>query len=488
MDKLFKMTLLTSTVVAVLLLTWVLTKVGQHPICINSSLVDSMDIQSHEAVLKIKPCSFLESSDVPKKFQFYSSRINAAAAHIPSILDSTGKKLRVRPIRITVEVDHPFALAISQNHISIGRDLFESAGQIEKALLDALLLQNANQSFIESRLAREIVVDATLLLTTGDLNIYDPLTNHNTRGLLKFDHNHLKAFHNLKSLCTSAWRPQFLTDSCLDRKILNDEAFSKFVSSWSLRPLIGLVIQREITYLSLREKQKLLQTLLDRVESYDWNLLPQSSEKIIEVMISNAGAWSELLGFKGEILEALIEQIKNPDLLIIEDRQNLSVELAILQQMTLSNKIIFVSENNKMSFYPTGPKFKVESKVQPAHLILHSDKSLTVSSFNNLVSKDQRVLQILDEDKIELRSYFKDGIKGWIDANPKTSFRVFHLPSLRLANKWGLLPTQVFDKQNPALRLSPKFKTLFGLAHPQFIVRTNVNYVPGPLSVIEWFR
>lgn len=487
MDKLFRTTLLTSTIAALLLLAWVLTKVGQQQVCINSPIVEFVDIGTSSVFETLQACSYLSPPSVPLKFKPYSRRVNEATATIGGVLHTINMPLNIAPLRIVVKLDKPFLLQVSRNQIQIGIDMFESEGQLERALLESILIQNANGGFERSHLAREIVADYIIMLTTGSLDLHDPSTNRSTYGFLKYDRNWLKGFNNLSSLCKTAWKAEHMFELCASNEILSVE---KDISVWSLRPLLSSAFEYEGDELSISDKKRLLQNIFKQGRYVSWQSLPSDSFNNISSALNAAKIWSEFLGLKGKLISKISEQISNPDLLVVSPKGDDTFEMLVLKQFTLLNSSVFNKVLDEVSFYPMGPKFKLgDIKMRPRHLIVRSAQPLSVGRLEEFESQDQRVLQILDLDpNVNVVSYVKDGIKGWISSNLKTSFRAYHLPSLKLASQWGLSQDLLFDNRNPSARLSPMFKNLFGLKSPQFIVKANVNYIPGPLSVIEWYR
>jgi hypothetical protein len=484
MDKLFKTTLLISTIIALLLLSWVLTKVGQPQVCINSSVVEFIDIGS--SVLRVGECSFMSKSEVPLKFKSMSDRVNAAAESIEGILRSTQIGVRLSPIQIHLRLDRPYFLNVGVRHVRIGRDLFDSPGYLEKSLLESVLLQNAGPGFASSLVSREIVTDFITQIIAGELNIVEPASERSTQKFLEFENHKLKSFYNMYALCHSQWKPGFLTENCSENEDSNDSK----ITVWSLRPLLALLLRAELTELSLHEKNKLVQDLFAKLKYQNWSDLPQTDVENVSEMLTNVRVWAQFLGLNPRALDELEQTITKPDLLIVQKKSDAEFEQNLAKHISFVPQQIFTQSGSRLSFYPSGPQLNLgHFTLQPHHLILRSAENVKVSFLKSLNSQDDRVLQILDPNPtIDVLSYLKEGSQGWIATNLKVPFRIFHLPSLRLASQWGLTPQTAFLISDVSQGLSHPLRRLMGLEHPTFIAKANVNYVPGPLSVIEWYR
>lgn len=488
MKNLIRQLALITTVIALILLVSVLSQVGRPRHCIDSLLVKKLDIITTTGLTSVEACHPIFNAEIEPVLWPLVEQSRATIQKIEAIGKVLGLAIPNDGITVRIYQSKPFYYHVSAGAVHLGRDLFEAKGYLERALLESLVVQTGNWSLYESTLGREVLTDLLTISMSGELNLHSPLSKYSTYRELQWIDNPLRAILSKEAACQSSWNFSSRLSTC-EEFALNK---THQIDPVTLRGLISYAATKQINKMSLIEKRKFALHLIEYSQTYNWSALPNQSRDHLNDMVTDAQDWLNRLNIDLNLTAEIDKKLQDSDLLIVADDKNDEVQLLknIEKQFIFSGLTVLFQAPQGIRLSLLGPKIKSDKiNFKPKKIVVLNAHALKVKDILNYKLDEERVLHIISYDEsLNLRSYADGGIKTWMAANLSAKFRVYHLPSLLLAQKWGLKGNQIFSGQKPGQNLPIKLRNLLGIQNSRYIAKANVNMIPGPLSVIEWYR
>ena len=155
--------LIISNVCLLALFAWVLVA-SRRPLCIDSKIVDKIDIIHKHGADTVYACGARKS--VP-----FSPYLNELLPYIKDRLHEVETTLKAisplrAPLKLEIQLNKPWAFAVNNHSISIGEKLFLSEGHLEKAIFKVWYREREASTFAYSRLVEESITDFLLFLSS----------------------------------------------------------------------------------------------------------------------------------------------------------------------------------------------------------------------------------------------------------------------------------------------------------------------------------
>ena len=338
--------------------------------CIDSTLVDKLDVVSAEKSNGVYSCSQRRSAE-------YSENLNKFAEKLEPRLNQLALVLgRIKPsdLKAHVVIDelNPLLFQIEKNQIRIGKNLALTPGHLEHAII-RLWLQGSTIQDERQKLFDESLADLIYYATFGRVDRQDPVTElYPELDLAKWP----QVLKNLDVYCESAWKSSEDFQRCASLDELGRNR--KQLLTMSLRPLLTSSLVAAYDSLNYGEQNNFLQEIPQLVAERSVD-----SEKAIEFLLTQDNSLKEGL----TILKVFAEQFSLKQEASYPQRRFISRLNEYLQAHG-------VSDSFAEAYFDVMVEF-------PAQLDLNSAlfKSLEVASRQNLnlqiAVKDQDQIWIL---------------------------------------------------------------------------------------------
>ncbi len=477
-----------STVLALFLLLGLILWSFQDPICINSSVVKKVNINTSEGNAEIFSCTVSSSHRQfsPNVLRFYTlaqKDIWDFETFKEQIDDS-----ELLSQTITLSLEKPLKYERSENAIVIGVDLFKDRDYFRRALVQTWLAGFLPKNFNQNKILFEIISDAYLSLIWGKLETQDPVLAK------KIDPNiSLRWLDDIlteRELCDSAWRPIERLDLCEDlRSTLIEQNRTadnlNALSVWSLRPLV--VKQFWSYYKSLSPIEK-----ISFVKS--WSQYVSSASKYFDNFPDEVDFDSLQLVANFTVAQLFDKKIKSIgfdlDFYVDLDRQQFKPdEFADLLKLSVETKHnILIRDGDNFVKIPSLQKFPV-GYVRPKvkKQVLVSCEKPTFDKILNQKALSGRVLFVerCDHQQIQVGKYLTEDIEGFANANPGHNFMLFHIPSIKLATQYWSLDAK---KSIEAAELNLPNEVKANVLGWESKTLSGSHKIKAALPVVEWVR
>jgi hypothetical protein len=467
----FRVLAFTSSLIAIFVVAAYLGRVSRSEVCINSPLVERLDIETKTLAKSLHHCGDEWSGDLQvsaiekrwlKKIERESDRFVSLA------------NLAVIPVKygttLTVFMDKPHLWNVSEHHIEMGIDVFEAQGQLERAFLISALKTNSSSTVRDDELAIEILADQILLLSRGEVDVHDPITGRSTQAPWPVSTQLLRAFQSESSLCSSPWKLGHSLNSCIRT--------GESVSLDSVRGLVTISSLSRTDALSISEKRQQLTRVVHLLKTLE---VPTPRETpAIEDVVAIAGQYLNVIWDRSGTIDWLPHELNA----LVESSVP---RIDLLEEFEFESEAgIFVVSGDRVQLYPGGPFLKFKTQLPPSRKRIRFVNTMTpVGELTMLKSGDDRVLEIslVQKSTARLKPYVLAGPKEFVRANPDLQFAIYHLPSIRLALSFGLDPHSVLKKGTS--KFTEKMSNLLGLSGRD---ENKSYYNQAPIAAMEWFH
>lgn len=475
--------------------------VSRKPLCINSKVIERLDIINGEKIESAWSCQ--ANHETPWSVSLFrhlgewQTRISATEEALTRIQPF------VEPIRMVVQMQRPWVFQVQRGTFTVGGQIIGAEGHLERGLVKAWVLQKAPQLSTDA-LAEEVVTDLVQGMLTSSLRFEDP--NHALR--TKAWSQWPQVIKESHAYCASPWKRSEHFELC--RK--NPSLFEADAFRLSLRPLLSSALLSAWSDLPL----------LDRIEVFrnvgTWlpDLKPTTTAVSEPALASTVTAVHELQNMFASV--GLVQSSVRPldqsfgthlqqagfneadskvslDVLVISDFP-LEWDSPLLKQLSEFAAQepalkIAVKDPRRLSLMPSRNRIPLDDLTG-----LRADRVAVlrcgrfdfdwVLSFESMAQK----LFVIDQcgsQMPDLRPWIRHGPEGFASSNKQMRFIQFHLPSLAL-RKASL------DRQLDVLSLiqkrdisDPFFQTL-GWQELNWSQSLNAYLPRAQIEAIEWFR
>ncbi len=486
---------------------------SRKPLCIDSTVVEKIDVVTSQGLESVFACRMQEhvpfSPYLYEMIPLIESRIQKVEQTFRAT-DSLAK-----PVKIEVFLKKPWTFGVLDHSIYIGEQMLLSEGHLEKALLKIWYRERQNELFVHSNLAEEMITDFLLYLTKGQIGIEDRYFGYRTKTVgVRWPH----VMKSAQGYCDSPWKASEDYNVCVLGKNL-PEFLGGHLLQLSLRPLVSAAFIESYQELDFFQKNEFLRNLsefvlserippLPAVAQDDSSALMMGQEVINNIkryifqsnLAKSLGSYKILSkhvldklfqkGFQdasGEVhfdfvYESLLPLDVNSEL--FKSLQKVSEDQPDLQ--------IAATDGKKIWFLPS--KYPLEMSLikglRSFHRVVETCGQFNfdfVLRYAGLTDKLMAIESCRGVKPEKIESYFQEGAEGFARNNRKLSFVQFHVPSL-------ILKSDVIPRSQDVISLiqdrdlaNPIFKVL-GWQDLRFEKAVGAYRPRAHVEAIQWFR
>lgn len=499
------------------LLTLTAVYVTRRPICIDSKVVDRIDRLGVAGTDTVYRCAYNKDVKFSAYFsgqsRFLSQRIGAAERFLEN-LEPFQKK-----VRITILEDRPYLFKVQGYQIYIGQALLESPGHLEKALAKVWYRERTDSFFVNQSVVEEVVSDFLVYGIRGSLDIYDPLHQQDTRGVMALWPSVLKS---VQGYCESPWRLSEHYVLC-ERPYEEKIALRDSVVDLSLRQLLSSTWIESYRGLSLMEQIRFLRSFA--------NLLKLDHSPALPIIKGTATA-----SVSSPLSEA-IDTVKNMNLFLSTSKlvRDSDTHRLFLNAFTVNLRasgftdsmgeaffdVVYVAKDTLTEKSPIYQQFReIALKNPKLHFALQDDANLwmlpakypiplrtfaTIKAGRTIVEKcgefdfnfvldfapqtEKLFVATSCSKKATLRyqAFIKEGAEGFAVENRGIPFIQFHIPSLLMKRNQLAAVPNIYDLVRKREIENPVFQSL-GWQEVQWNETAKAYHPKASIDGIEWFR
>ncbi len=390
--------------------------------------------------------------------QNLSARVNA--------LDSLFRIMGApqQPLTLVIDRDHPVRVSVGNTDIVIGQKAAMAKGQLEHVIIKAWLRQVGSSEVLNNPLRAEVYADLIAALYFGKLELQDPANLK----LAEFTDtaNWASDLLGTAELCESAWRPAELVSYCSGSK----ENAGKTQTSYSLRKVIGSLVWKDLSHLSILERRSKLASLSRNIRS----------QAVTAAMINNSQVKSD---GKGTL----------DDLRLSIEAEALEIYPELASKLPQAVTKVGVIRDNKLSLVG-GFEIGSSQDLKFEKMIIESCATPTIKQMLAKSSNSTEhilLVQNCESKWVDYSGFIKAGAASFAQQNRSVKFAYLHRASLKLANtmihNFNIPSALAFDPTSSNSSDSKKAKFL-GLDQKIFREDVGAYKVNGPIGAILWYR
>ncbi len=507
--------LIISNVFLLALFAWVLVA-SRRPLCIDSKLVDKIDIITSRGSEIAYACGARRS--VP-----FSPYLNEMLPVIKERLQDAEITLKGigplhKPVRLEISLAQPWIFAVNDHSIILGEKLFLSEGHLEKAIFKVWYRERESSTFAYSQLAEESITDFLLYLTKSEINIEDRMKGYRTKtNAVRWP----QVIKTPTSYCESPWKTSEHYQACLMPKN-NEDALSENLMELSLRPLVTSALIDSYQQLSFFGKNEMIQNfsafvsserkpplniigalweshpspilmsreVLKEIQEYMFRASETQSHASYKLLVSHFTENLRKKGFQDASSEVFFDFIYEADQLV--DKSS-----------PLFKQLQKVSENNKdLQIALVDPKHiwflpSIDSLERGLFVQIRSHQRIVekcgpfdfafVTGYAPTVDKLLVIDSCKKKSPQQIQAYLEEGAEGFARNNKGISFVQFHMPSLMIKSDEIPPKTNIVALMQNRDVNSPILQTL---GWQELLWEKGVDaYRPkAQIQAIQWFR
>lgn len=436
-------------------LTVVFSFIARKPLCIDSKLVDKVDIVSDSKTVSAYRCG------VYRRVEFDPQLAEITKSLGPRMLKMERAFEMLNPLKSKITLrfyntkDPQFF--ISGSRISMGLNQLASRGQLEKAVLKIWFRENASSELRGQLLMEEVLTDFLLYAINGDLSLQDP--EGGVAFSTELDNRWPQVLSSFQSYCKGIWKSAEHLDLCTDLSIHIE---SDEIYLMSVRPLLTQAMIEAFDTLGSAEKIDFLRAFagtitkmnyLDR--AFGMTVMSHGRQTYYEAVYEVENLkylWSQVSkdSINGKKFAHYFENdLKKMGFSEADGESSFDV-LMISQQPSEKLKGILPKLLNRKSKFFTGFESQgyltIDFKKEPLSLdvvgkakafrgILVQCGTPSLEELKKYTARFQKMIYVNDCNKQDMKlDALVDGDVGkFAFQNPTVKFAEFHMPSLLLA-------------------------------------------------------
>lgn len=240
---------------------------ARRPLCIDSSVVERIDMVRSEDSEFLLRCGSAKSSAYPAQLARLLPELQRRILRVESALERLGPFQRA--LRIVILEERPLAFHLQKAQLSIGQELLSAPGHLERALIKAWL-RDRGVFHRDERLLEEVAADFYLHVVTGELDLQDPMG----RLRVKMGARWPQVIKSAGHYCQSPWRTSEDYETC--RHQIGDLETKAPVLS--LRPLLSKSLILSWQQMDLASRMEFLRSSIGFFASLRERSLSSESE------------------------------------------------------------------------------------------------------------------------------------------------------------------------------------------------------------------
>lgn len=495
----------------------------KKPLCIDSTVVQKIDrVSQAKAVSSAYACNVDRQVPYSVELDTIINKVSANSEKVVFLLNSI--KPFKNKLTLRLHEDRPLMYSIDKNQIDIGTQFAQSANHLSRAIIKSWILENKNNSKINTDLFNESMTDLILFIATGKIEIEDPTDKVRTKlGSVKWP----QVIKTNNSYCASAWKLSEHAESCFNQKrvtSLLQDSQDELAAFYSLRPLLTSALINSYAEMDFKSRQMLVQKLAMLINSI---YLP--ADKAIESMLTdtnpihngiiNINKFTDLilsstvksrseiyqfytginqqlqqLGVTESFAEAYFDYIIEYDGEI--NQQSTFYKLLNSAAAKNSNVQIALKDSKNVWILPSivALPLKVFNKIRSKQTLLigcKKNNNIQVSHFFQKTEKLMLINECHQNLSYDFNALFEKGITNFISKNHQFSFVQLHIPSIemikeQLANDLKITENYFELVKNRDVN-KKEFKT-FGWTQVQWNKDLQAYRPKAVVDAIEYFR
>lgn len=499
------------------LLSLALLHVTKKPLCIDSKVVERIDMIDGEKAETIFRCSIHRhvpySPYFVEKLKTLTERVQTAERLLESIEPFNQR------VQVAIVLDRPFLFKIRGHQILIGEGMLKVPGHLEKALSKIWYREKNQTLFAQQAVMEEVFTDFLVFLQRGSLRYGDPESVKVTAlAPVKWPF----VLKSGSAYCESGWKQSEHYEYCKD--LSDEDVLDQEVVEMSLRPLLATSWVESYKSLSVKERYEFNQLLTSLLRKEHEPALPivstrnhpnaQATQllKAAEV-VKNVNAFvahsklkldsdvhkffvsyftDELRknGFQGSFAEAAFDV-----LFISEDKLAVdSPTLKHFRSLAKENPQLQMAVQDSESLWMLPSRYPISlnsfGQIRATRVALEKCGGYDFSFVLGYADKTEKLLIINNCDhKVDFafKKFLKEGAAGFGSENKGMAFVQFHMPSLLMKRQELEAVNDVFEFIQKRDVESPSFKSL-GWQEVRWSEQSDAYQPKAFVDAIEWFR
>lgn len=444
--------------------------IGQPRQCIDSSVVDKFDIitsvlrdtrQNENFMHMTHKCGSKLKNQYSKNIEGYLNDLTQRSNQVTTALKAISGFSQ--GVHISIDEKQPLQFQVDGKRIVIGRDLYLARGHFERAMIKVWYKQQIlknNFSGLNSQLVEESYVDLIYFYIYGKFDLFDPITQIQTRtGAAPWP----QILKNSKSYCESSWKLSEDYSLCHQKKKANDDSSADQIINMSIRPLLTSALIEAFNQISFRKKNEFIKSI-----TYKLSTMRLDSESKINQILKYENPlleglnsvklflayFSDFQTSKSEVDTAFYYQMKNYisqqgvsdsyseayfDYLFevsgkLNEQSNLLISL-LKHSMNHLKLQIAVKDSEKIWILPSKTSlpltvFNLIKAKQHIYFLSSDAKSLNISDYIKTSEKLMMIKGLDFQKDYKFDVLFDKTVLDFIKTEKDIAFIQFHLPSL----------------------------------------------------------
>ncbi len=437
------------------LLSLVFLALSKDPLCIDSTIVESIDIQLQDRTQSVFRCSLRREVPFSEYFFNRQNDFNRRFKKVYRLLESM-KPLRQR-INLNISTLEPLQFTVKGSKVVLGSDLVEREGVLEKALFKVWFREQMISGNLENELSEEVITDFLVYLVLGKL----PDEQDGADRPLRWS----QIIKSMSSYCESNWVTPEDLNICAGAEG-EDWGLKDQLHVMNLRPVLTsswvlayLRLPANERYFFVSELPNLIKKLNKEIPS-----IKGSFEKVSDFQAANR----KIVGFKKDLAGSLEANSKFSEYLeyelksfgFKEDTDSAFFDVLFVSLKSLDERSPLIHSLRKLALAHPRIQIAVKSAdrlwLMPEKTPIDQDQFGQIRAhrtvvekcglydfnfvleYSNLTDKLLVVNRCQDQHEAAYGGFLSEGIERFAQQNKSFSFVQFHLPSL-LMKKSDLL-------------------------------------------------
>jgi hypothetical protein len=489
----------------------------RKPLCIDSKMIDKINMGQDSVLYR---CSIQKG--VPL-YGYLSEKGNTLASLVRAEKFLTTLSPFVSRLKINILPEEGWTYRLQNETLTLNRNLLESEGVPEKAIIKTWLRDLNPEYFYNDLLAEEVFSDLFLTMIQGQFKLEDPFEFAKTSSA-KLSLKHQKwptVMKTVSGYCHSEWKIAEHYQMCFNLN-KNEGTVGNELMDLSLRPLLSSVWIGIYSRLNLKEKIELSKALTQIIKqlkldkNFHFNALRSSpDEPMVGLFLSvqrlnrlwtnsyqqlQVPTYRHLMTIMASELEAKgfkqVMDVVEFDLVYSSDEilQKQSPRIRAMLELAQKNPNlrILLRDPEKAWFMPSldPVSIKVIHEIKTQKMVLETCSKVDFTRVMDFSKETSRLLVIrtCDPQKpLNFQKFIFTGAEGFALQNKKISFVQFHLPSVMIKRQELTTAGDVFRFVGQRKIDSPSFQSL-GWQHLEWSEQSQAFRPKGFVDAIELFR
>jgi hypothetical protein len=430
-----------------------LAYMGQRPLCIDSKLVEKIDMIGDDFSSSAYSCAYKKSVNYDQTLAVELPQIADRIFYLEKFFGEFGELKNTLQIHWYLNVPKSFQL--KGRHLNIGTDLVHQPLVLEKVLAKKWVEEHLPQPMVEDTLLVESLTDLVLFSAIGTLDEN------------KMDARWPQVLKSFSAYCSGPYRWPEHRETCEQAAVENPQLLEQ-LTPYSLQPLLSQSVVQ--AYLQMPPNSRyqfwkdfgnnrlVWRSQIPRATAWGANEWVQISQDIDNFSQKFPSELSNLLenelkkrGFFSSRSKAFFDVV-----FLLPEQDDLQKPLIekVIQASQKNNKMIVAAEDSMRIWLMPTQEFLTKSLLQSyraQRAVWMRCQQPNLNDLKELAERFERVLVLSNCEKnidANFESYVSGGIEAFAKENQSIAFVQMHLPSLMQAlKKANTNPIPLLGKQ-----------------------------------------